>query len=103
MRAGRSADLHELNNATVFGRPAGKALANASDTGGRVRTPIPPQPRSRAEPMQPPPQLVQWLKQSYPKPSVDEVFVSVSTSCSTRVDEVPFTLVRTGFRNATPG
>jgi len=53
--------------------------------------------------MQPPPQLVRWLKEKYPKPTVDEVRVSVSTSCNVRIDRLSFDLASTGFRNATLG
>ena len=44
-------------------------------------------------------QLIQWLRQSYPKPYVDEVCKSPLAFGSTR----PNILSRTGFLNATRG
>jgi hypothetical protein len=55
------------------------------------------------EPMQPPPQLVRWLKEKYPKPTIDEVRVPVSTPCDAHIDRFSFGLASTGFRNATLG
>ena len=54
--------------------------------------------------MQPPPQLVQWLRQNYPKPSVDEVRVlGVDVLWARALTTLSFNLGSTGFRNATPG
>jgi hypothetical protein len=64
MGTGRSASLHEVNDATF----SADWRRNASAT----------ETRDTREPMQPPPQLVRWLTEKYPKPTVDEVRVSVS-------------------------
>jgi hypothetical protein len=54
--------------------------------------------------MQPPPQLVQWLRQNYPKPSVDEVRVlGVNILRARALTTLSFDLASTGFRNATLG
>jgi hypothetical protein len=62
--------------------------------------------RRRVKSMQPPQQLVQWLKQSYPKPSVDEVRKLALASGGTRLDhrlsflELAFSMLRVGGRGA---
>jgi len=58
---------------------------------------------STREPMQPPPQLIQWLRQNYPKPSVDEVRVGVNILRARALTTPSFNLTSTGFRNVTLG
>jgi hypothetical protein len=124
MGAARSASLHEVNDATfsfrLNWRKNALATARRRRPDAQIRSSrnvitsalpsqfdrrplIPPSTLVSREPMQPPPQIVQWLKQRYPKPIVDEVRVSVSTFRSMRVDRLSSNLVSTGFRNATTG
>ena len=82
-------------------------VPRSTDASGPI--PIPPVapsgPHTRTrEPMQPPPQLVQWLRQNYPKPSVDEVRVlGVDVLWARALTTLSFNPGSTGFRNATPG
>lgn len=74
----------------------GRVGANSNSTcDPHARTP---------EQMQPPPQLVQWLRQNYPKPSVDEVRVlGVNFMWARALTTLSSNLGSTGFRNATLG
>lgn len=53
--------------------------------------------------MQPPQQLVQWLRQTYPKPSVDEVCKSTLSPSGKHLHiflELAFSMLRLGGRGA---
>jgi hypothetical protein len=54
--------------------------------------------------MQPPQQLVQWLRQTYPKPSVDEVRKSpyhlMAWHLTSSSPELAFPMLRVGGRGA---